>query len=455
MDNFLWIGMGGAIGAVLMYLFQLSKHSGLKARISEVEMQRRSAEEGLHSLREDHSALRESYAALDAKREQEVKAWEEKRDDLIKSQTELMNQFDSLSRKALDKNNHTFLELAKTQVKQMISEADAREEKRSHQMQQLVDPLSKTLKEVSEHVQEVEKLRIKAYSGLTEQVRGLSEAQLAIRKEANNLVNALRKPSVRGRWGEIQLKRVVEMAGLMDHCDFEEQHTVNTDNGRLRPDMVVRLPGNKIIVVDAKAPLSAYLEAIEKSEEHERDVLLAKHADQIRTHVRQLSTKSYQDQFDTTPDMVVLFLPGESFFYAALNHDPSLIEYGVDNNVIIATPTTLIALLRAVAYGWRQESIAENAQKISRLGQELYERLCTMADHVSKMGRGLTSAVSSYNKAVASMESRVLVSARKFKEMGNNSSGQLDELLPIETVPRQLEAGERLQEQEASRTLND
>ena len=238
------------------------------------------------------------------------------------------------------------------------------------------------------------------------------------------------------------------MAGLMDHCDFEEQHTVNTDNGRLRPDMVVRLPGNKIIVVDAKAPLSAYLEAIEKSEEHERDVLLAKHADQIRTHVRQLSTKSYQDQFDTTPDMVVLFLPGESFFYAALNHDPSLIEYGVDNNVIIATPTTLIALLRAVAYGWRQESIAENAQKISRLGQELYERLCTMADHVSKMGRGLTSAVSSYNKAVASMESRVLVSARKFKEMGNNSSGQLDELLPIETVPRQLEVAERSEVEE-------
>jgi len=435
---------GLGIGALIVYLILKAKLDSLAVTKSDlVRMVDQSTSE-LAGLRESYALLREDHAALHAKREQEVIGWEEKRRDLIQAQEDLLKQFDTVSRKALDMNSATFLELAKTQVKQMITEVDAREEKRTLQMRNLVDPLSKTLKEVSQHVQEVEKLRITAYSGLSEQVKGLSEAQSIIRKETNNLVNALRKPSVRGRWGEIQLKRVVELAGLVDHCDFEEQHSVNTDGGKLRPDMLVHLPGGKIIVVDAKAPLSAYLEAIEAGTETEKDLLMVKHAEQIRVHVRQLSTKAYQDQFDTTPDMVILFLPGESFFYAALQHDPGLIEFGVDNNVIIATPTTLIALLRAVSYGWRQEQIAENAQKISRLGQELYDRLCTLVDHVSKVGRGLNSAVSSYNRAVASMESRVLVSARKFKEMGSNSSQVLDELLPIETIPRQLTVGDHV-----------
>ncbi len=437
LETFLLVG-GAALGAFVTYLIQKSRTEGWIVKSTEYAKLFEQSQAELAEIRAAHAAMREAYAGLNAKREQEIKGWEEKRNDLVKAQDELMKQFDALSRKALDMNSASFLELAKTQVKLMITEVDAREEKRTLEMQKLVDPLSKTLKEVSAHVQQVEKHRITAYSSLTEQVKGLSEAQSTIRKETTNLVNALRKPSVRGRWGEIQLKRVVELAGLLDHCDFEEQHSINTDGGRLRPDMIVHLPGGKIIVVDAKAPLSAYLEAIEADTEKDRELLMAKHAEQVRTHVRQLSTKAYQDQFDISPDMVVLFLPGESFFYAALQHDPALIEFGVDNNVIIATPTTLIALLRAVAYGWRQEHIAENAQQISRLGQELYDRLCTLADHVSKVGRGLNSAVTSYNRAVASMESRVLVSARKFKEMGSNSSQILDELLPIETVPRQL-----------------
>jgi len=228
---------------------------------------------------------------------------------------------------------------------------------------------------------------------------------------------------------------------MLDHCDFEEQTTVHSDNGRLRPDMVVHLAGGRTIVVDAKAPLSAYLDAIETEDEAEREQYMAKHAEQVKTHIRQLSTKAYQDQFQSTPDMVVLFLPGESFYYAAQEMDPSLIEQGVDNNVVIATPTTLITLLKAVAYGWRQEQLAENAQKISQLGQELYERLSVMAQHVAKMGRGLTSAVTSYNKAVASMESRVMVSARKFKELGSSTSSEIPDVPQLEGAPRQLELG--------------
>lgn len=434
------VGIG--LGVVGYHFFSKAKLASFFEAKSDLTAQVDQSRMELATVRESFVQLREEYAALKAKRDQEIIGWEEKRQALVQSQEDLLKQFDSVSRKALDLNSATFLELAKTQVKQMITEVDAREEKRSLLMQNLVDPLSKTLKQVSDHVQEVEKLRINAYSGLSEQVKGLLEAQTVIRKETNNLVNALRKPTVRGRWGEIQLKRVVEMAGLLDHCDFEEQHSVSTENGKLRPDMLVHLPGGKLIVVDAKAPLSAYLEAIEANTEQEKDVLMIKHAEQIRVHVRQLSTKGYQDQFVTTPDLVVLFLPGESFFYAALQHDPSLIEFGAENNVIIATPTTLIGLLRAVAYGWRQEQIAENAQKISRLGGELYDRLCTMADHLSKVGKGLDGAVTSYNRAISSMESRVLVSARKFKEMGSNSSGEMDELLPIETIPKQLSAPE-------------
>ncbi len=432
---------GLLVGAGAVYLFLKSRTASLEARSEELQRTRDEAQQELSGLREANSSLRADLSAEKAAREQEIKGWQEKQDTLIKAQEELMKQFDALSRKALDLNSKSFLELAKTQMEKMITDVDQKETKRKLELEKLVQPLSKSLEDVSKHVREVEKDREKAYASITEQVKGLSEAQLAIRKEASNLVNALRRPSVRGRWGEMQLKRVVEMAGMLDHCDFEEQTTVHSDNGRLRPDMIVHLAGGRTIVVDAKAPLSAYLDAISTDDEALREQYMAKHAEQVKTHIRQLSTKAYQDQFASTPDMVVLFLPGESFYYAAQEMDPSLIEQGVENNVVIATPTTLITLLKAVAYGWRQEQLAENAQKISQLGQELYDRLRVLAEHINKVGRGLNSAMNSYNSAVSSMERRVLVSARKFKELGSSTSAELPEVTQVEGAPRQLELG--------------
>ncbi|MGB0649954.1 MAG: DNA recombination protein RmuC [Rhodothermales bacterium] len=442
MTNLILIGiLGLAIGAAFAWLYLKASYSGVQARAEELEASRNHAEQELGTLRESQSTLRAELSAERAARKQEIKGWQEKQDALVKAQEELMKQFDALSRRALDMNSKSFLELAKTQMEKMITDVDQKETKRKLEMEKLVQPLSKSLEDVSKHVREVEKEREKAYASITEQVKGLSEAQLAIRKEASNLVNALRRPSVRGRWGEMQLRRVVEMAGMLDHCDFEEQHTVHSDNGRLRPDMIVHLAGGRTIVVDAKAPLSAYLDAVETEDEVAREQFMKKHAEQVKTHIRQLSTKAYQDQFSSTPDMVVLFLPGESFYYAAQEMDPSLIEQGVENNVVIATPTTLITLLKAVAYGWRQEQLAENAQKISQLGQELYDRLRVLAEHINKVGRGLNSAMNSYNSAVSSMERRVLVSARKFKELGSSTSAELPEVSELESVTRQLELG--------------
>jgi DNA recombination protein RmuC len=268
------------------------------------------------------------------------------------------------------------------------------------------------------------------------------ESQQNLSSETANLVKALRTPNVRGRWGEIQLKRVVEMAGMLDHCDFYEQENKTTEDGRLRPDMVVRLPGGKRVIVDSKTPLDAYLSAMEAKDDEQKELQMNRHARQVRDHITALSKKGYWDQFDTTPEFVIMFLPGETFFSAALTHDPVLIEYGVEKKVIPASPTTLIALLRAVSYGWQQEKIAENAEAISNLGKELYDRITTMSNHFASVGKGLTSAVGAYNKAVSSLESRVLVSARKFPELGTTAKKEIASIDPIESLPREIQAKE-------------
>ena len=350
----------------------------------------------------------------------------------LENERELSARFDAMAADALRKNNETFLELAAGRLGQ-----------KEQAVEQLVQPLKESLAKVDGKIQQLEVARQGAYSELRTQVAELAQAQKELRSETGNLVGALRdRPNVRGRWGEIQLKRVVEMAGMLEHCDFETQKHVATEDGRLRPDLVVSLPGGKSVVVDAKFAGQAYLESLGAKEDDERLAKLRDHARQVRDHVTKLSHKSYWSQFDQTPEFVVLFIPGETYLSAALEQDPSLIEDGVNQQVIIATPTTLIALLRAVAYGWRQETIAESARAISELGRDLYTRLGTFTEHVAKVGRGLESAIRSYNEAVGSLESRVLPTARKFRDNGIAPAAELAELDVIDRSIRPVTAAE-------------
>ena len=355
-----------------------------------------------------------------------------------KQETE--SAFKALSADALARNNQAFLDLARATLAQTQEAARGDLEMRQQAIVELVTPVRNSLDKVDSQIQELEKARAGAYAALHEQVRGLVETQTQLRAETGKLVTALRTPGVRGRWGEIQLRRVVEMAGMLDHCDFVTQAAVTSEEGRLRPDLLVRLPAGKIIVVDAKTPLDGYLQAIEAPDEQTRKARLADHARQVRAHLTALGRKSYWEQFDYAPEFAVLFLPGECFFSAALESDPSLIEFGVGQNIILATPTTLIALLRAVAYGWRQENLAQNAAEISALGKELFKRLSDMGDHWSKMGKALERAVEAYNGAVGSLEARVMVSARKFADLKTAPLGvEIAALEPLEKSVRAVQ----------------
>jgi DNA recombination protein RmuC len=435
-------GISGVIGllfgGVIAWLAMRSRTAGLSARLSLMEKELAAEKARLERLQQDYTESVTATARVESALESERKTSNEKIELVTRASEELRNAFKAMASDALKSNNSSFLVIAEETLKRFQSQARGDLDARQKAVADMVAPVRDSLNKVDAQIQQMEVARGDAYGELRAQVQSLISTQKELQSQTGNLVRALRTPNVRGRWGEIQLRRVVEIAGMLSYCDFAEQESVTTESGRLRPDLVVKLPGGKQVVVDAKTPLQAFLEAFETTDEDARRVCLANHARQVRDHMNTLSGKKYWEQFDSTPEFVVMFLPGETFFSAALEQDSGLIEHGVLSRVIPASPTTLIALLKAVAYGWNQEKLARNAQQISALGKELHDRLRLLAGHITSVGTGLDRAVESYNKAVGSLESRVLVSARKFSELGASVAEDIPELAPIETTARAL-----------------
>jgi len=442
--------VGAALGAAVGWFLLRTKASSasaadlatLKERLAGKESELQKVQDAFQNQVAEHKNARDENAQLKAALEGERRAATERRESFKQAADALSEKFSALSREALNDNSQSFLQLAQSRLEKIQETAKGDLELRTRAIDQLVAPLKESLDKVDGKIGELEKTRAGAYSELREQVKALATSQTQLQAETGNLVKALRAPHVRGRWGEIQLRRVVELAGMLQYCDFVEQETLAGEDSRIRPDLVVRLPGNRTIVVDSKVPFDAFYESITTTDEVVRLAKLKEHARLVRVHITALSRKSYWETVQPTPEFVLLFLPGETFYSAALEHDPKLIEDGVSDKVIIATPTTLIALLKAVSYGWRQEQMAANAQEVSRLAKELYDRLRTFTGHFADVGKGLDRALDSYNKGVGSLEARVLVTARKFKELGAIAGEEIETLEPIDKLARPLSLDE-------------
>ncbi len=393
-----------------------------------------------------HEASRNE-AELQERLVQERRAAAEKIALIDQAKIQLQQAFQALSADALRANNESFLKLAEENLARFQAQASQDLAQRQAAIGQIAQPIRERLEAFDQKLNLLEQARASAYSAINQQINDLLQVHLPkLHRETADLVRALRQPQTRGRWGEVQLKRVVELAGMLAHCDFEEQVSQSDGSSRLRPDLIVRLPGGRQVVVDAKVPLQAYLQAIEAPSDEARQIAMQDHARQLRGHIAQLSKKEYFDQFSPTPEFVVLFVPGEVFFSAALMQSPDLIEFGAEKRVIPASPTTLIALLKAVSYGWRQEALAKNAQEMADLGRDLYERIGTLAGHWQKVGKHLDQAVGSFNQSVGSLEGRVLPTARKFRELGavRGDKDDVPELVPLTTDTRPLTAPELL-----------
>ena len=387
-------------------------------------------------LNSTHAKTKEALARLEAQHAAELKSAEEKLALLEQARAQLKESFQALSSEALSRNNESFLNLAKSTLEKYQESAKGDLEKRQEAIHQTVEPVGLALKAFNERVEKIEERRTQTDASLKQQLQQLAESQVQLSRTTGSLVQALRAPQVRGQWGEMQLRRTVEMAGMINRVDFLEQASVDSADGqRQRPDMLINLPNGRQVVVDSKVPLAAYLDALQSDNPDVQKERMIAHARHIRDHIKGLSAKSYWTQFDNAPEFVVLFIPNETIFSAALEQDPMLIEQGVNNQVILATPTTLIALLKAIAFGWQQEAIAREAKEIAALGKELYERIGVVTGHFAKLGKSLDQTVSHYNKAISSVESRLLVTARKFEALDSAAPDPLPEPAAIEKQP--------------------